>query len=473
MNSKKRLIFIRHGESTGNKNGIIQSNSVNYGLTEKGKKDFQSVVQKNIEIFDGVEKILVSPALRTAQTAKILQKKVNVPVYFKSVLRGVEPGILSGMSKENAKKTYPEYYEIWKERKDLDEIPEAETGENLQARLIGFLMQYYNKSEFNDVIVTHAAVIRCLLNTIENRTRTENFNIENCKIYSVSDIFKNMQIELKDRAMNSKVFIVSTPNGKYIAKMKSRGVNKQDKAEQEILNQMEGDNIPKVLTIIDYDNDTSCKMIKYVGGEHIYGKLEPEELNALIESERRITEKLKGISNNSFVLKDLKERLKYIQEKAKNEYVRKNAGELLCSKYSKKIADLSKYILSHDDLNRDNVLFEKDEHGGVKANIIDFESLEYAPPNYQFASMLASGILLEGEEIENIKKIIQESGKNMNEIFYLMQIRLLEGLFFFSERQNEIGTENKKTAEDLLRRYFYASEKIIREIKKKKEEQER
>ena len=102
------------------------------------------------------------------------------------------------MHKQEAYEKYKKYYEIWKERKDLDNIPLAEKGENLQARVIGFISQYFDMAEYNDIIVTHAGFIRCLMNTIENRERTERFNIDNGTIFCINDIFKNLDVIAQD-----------------------------------------------------------------------------------------------------------------------------------------------------------------------------------------------------------------------------------------------------------------------------------
>lgn len=48
-----------------------------------------------------------------------------------------------------------------------------------------------------------------------------------------------------------------------------------------------------------------------------------------------------------------------------------------------------------------------------------------------------------------------------------MQIRLLEGLYFFQESIGQ-NADNKQTSGDLLKRYFYASEIIQKEFEKTK-----
>ena len=138
------------------------------------------------------------------------------------------------------------------------------------------------------------------------------------------------------------------------------------------------------------------------------------------------------------------------------------AKSLLESDYSLEFRNGEK-VLSHNDINRDNILFETKKNGEVKANIIDFESLEMAPKDFQFASMLASGLLLEGESIKRIKETIQKSGKDYGKILYFMQVRLLEGLHFFQQRVNG-NPENKSISIVLRKKYFLANELLRREI---------
>lgn len=94
------------------------------------------------------------------------------------------------------------------------------------------------------------------------------------------------------------------------------------------------------------------------------------------------------------------------------------------------------------------------KNGNVKANIIDFEALEYAPRDYQLASMLISGMLLEGEKIEKIDRVIEVRGKDKNRIYYLMQIRALKGLNFFLEHNTDDNPEKQQASLDLLKRYI-------------------
>lgn len=406
----KRIIIVRHGESIGNAENIIQGRKYDYGLTEKGRAITGSNLQSNLDEFCDVTRVISSPAIRAQETATIIADELGVPVFINNNLVEIDAGILDGMDKIVAERTYPKYYKAWKNREDLDTIPEAEPGEKLQARAIGFLMQYYDQPDYCDVVVSHAGFIRCLINTIENRKRDFKVDIENSSIFVIDDMLENLEVKKRDRAMNSKVFIINTANGKYVAKIKSGKVTKQDCIEQALLNKLPSNNLPRVLYLQNYSDDRYCKVIKYVNGKHIYGRLPDDEYNALIESERLLRNELtkfKGI--NFFRIRDLKKELQRIYTSTTNEYIKELSKKLMESPYLKDLDDINSYVLSHNDLNRDNILFEEDENGEVKANIIDFESLEFAPQDFQFASMLASGLLLEGEHIDKIKQtIIQE-----------------------------------------------------------------
>ena len=82
--------------------------------------------------------------------------------------------------------------------------------------------------------------------------------------------------------------------------------------------------------------------------------------------------------------------------------------------------------------------------------------------------MLASSLLLEGESINKLKQTIKLQGMDLGKILFFMQIRTLEGLYFFREGSNDYVSSNKKVSNELLKKYFYASEILQREMKKLK-----
>ena len=273
-------------------------------------------------------------------------------------------------------------------------------------------------------------------------------------------------IEKRDRAMNSNVFVVHTPKGRFVVKLKKGQISDQDYAEKETLENLKIKNIPKILLMKKYSANTFVKVIKYINGKHIYGVLSEKEYQALLDSEEKLEHELEKIKGPKFIVNNLKKRLEWINKSTENSYIKGLSRELLEDKIA---FTMENYVLSHDDLNRDNILFEKDEKGQIAANILDFESLEYAPKDYQFASMLASSLLLEGENINQIRQTIWLRGKNLERILYLMQIRTLDGLHFFIFFYRQSVSNSNQIGTDFIKRYFIANEKIKMERDKRRE----
>lgn len=452
-----RLIIIRHGKSVGNADNIIQSKDGDLGLTQDGQSEIRAKTIANMEKLKGAKKIVVSDFKRAIDTAKIVFEETGIPIVVNSNIGEMNAGILEGLSKDEATSRYPQYYEIYSSRNDLDEIPGAETGEELQARALGFLMSYYGKENFNDIVVTHAGFIRCLINTIMNRQRTHQFPLENGAMIEIDDVFEKMNMQTRDRAMNSKVVIVNTPNGNYVVKIKTGEAKDADYAEKELLEKLDFDNLPKVLSMQDYEDGRFCKVIRYIEGHHEYGKLSDEKYDALIKAEEKLGKALEKIKDDRFKERNLQATLQGIYLSSSSAYVQQIAYRLLTSPYSIALMDRSNYVLSHNDLNRDNILFNTTADGEVTASFIDFESIELSPKDYQFASMLASGLLLEGESFKKIESTIKERGLDVEKILYYMQIRVLNGLNFFVEQKIR-GEGDGEASKDLLKRYFAANE---------------
>ncbi|MGP6206963.1 histidine phosphatase family protein [Cuniculiplasma sp. SKW3] len=70
-------IFIRHGESTANSSGIVSHDLNGYPLTEKGVKEAERAGMNLINMRDYVNRFVVSPLVRTRQTAEYVAKGMN------------------------------------------------------------------------------------------------------------------------------------------------------------------------------------------------------------------------------------------------------------------------------------------------------------------------------------------------------------------------------------------------------------
>lgn len=73
----KRILYVRHGESTANINGVAGVSDAQ--LTEKGAE--QARIRGNHLRSEGVVTIACSPFIRARQTAEIIAQELNYPVY--------------------------------------------------------------------------------------------------------------------------------------------------------------------------------------------------------------------------------------------------------------------------------------------------------------------------------------------------------------------------------------------------------
>lgn len=463
---------MRHGQSEGNQKRIIQGRTNDYGLTKEGKKEIETIAKENRDELKDIEIIISSPAKRAIETSEIINSQINKSIKIDPNIQEFNPGILAGNTHEYNQTVYPEYYRVWKERQDLDEIPGAEKGKELQARVLAFLMQYVEKENFSDLIVSHAGFIRCLVNTIEGRTRTTPIDIKNGVVYILEDPMSNLKINKRKRAMASKVYIIETVDGKYVAKIKDRNIIQEDIKEKELLDKMENKlgKLPHVLSLSNYP-DGSIKVLEYVEGEHIYGELNSEQESALTKKVRKMHYFLKEMDTTGYEKENLMDMIQKSNEIAKNKYVKQISREILGDEKNIKKLNNSEYCLVHNDLNRDNVLFEQ-ENGNIEVNIIDWEGIGLFPKEYQLASYLASCILIEGSNMDEVMRIAHQFETDVDEkyITFLMKIRLFTGLFYFAENKNIYTQMNEDVARSILKKYFFASEKLNNYIENNKKD---
>lgn len=411
------------------------------------------------------DRIVSSPYKRAIETSEIIAEATGLPIVTNEKIVEFDSGILAGNTHEENAKLYPEYYRIWLERKDLDGIPGAEKGGELQARVLAFLMEYYDKEEFVDIVVSHAGFLRSLINTSKGLPRTTPVDSRNGAINIIDNPFEHLKIEHKDRAMASKVFVIETLEDKYVVKLKNRSLLPEDYEERRILNLISADlgSVPTVLSLVENGN-SSIKVLKFVKGNTIFGILNESTQQALIKKISKMSEVLTHIESNVYKPNDIYAEIEELESIAKNSYVKKYGQSILKDKINKSKLEASKYCLIHNDLNRDNILFEESEDGTITANIIDWEGLGLYPKDYQLASFLVSAILIEGYSVEETMKIAKRIDYNVDEdyITYLMKYRIFKGLHFFAENRNVYTESNKKASNEILKKYFFAAEKLER-----------
>lgn len=461
--SGKTLTIMRHGQSVGNQKKVIQGTTDNYGLSAIGIEQIQEIVKQQHRNLKKINHIITSPTARASETGAIIQSQLDVPIITNPILVEVNPGILSGNTHEYNHSTYPEHYKTWMNRKDLDGIPGAEKGKELQARVVSFLANYLHEENFSDLVVSHAGFIRCLVNTVNGVERTTPVCVDNGNCHKFYNPLRKIKFEQRTRAMASEVYIVTTTDDKYVVKLKDRNICNQDINEKQLLDELRQDidGIPSVLNLNNTKNGC-IKVLEFVEGKHLYGILDNEQKTALTEKIVQISQKLNLTDTSNYSKHDLHDEMIEKEKNSQNTYVKALAQDILNDSENVEKLKKSPYCLVHSDLNRDNILFQQKKDNKWTVNVIDWEGVELLPKDYQLASYLSSSLLIENESIEDCMKIAKDVDKNSDEKFllFLMKIRLFGGIHYFAENQNSYTQNNEKVSNEILNKYFMATKKI-------------
>jgi broad specificity phosphatase PhoE len=153
-----RLILVRHGESSGNRERIYATSPHDLPLTELGYRQAQQVAHRIAELFRP-ELVVTSAYHRASETARIIAGALGLPLQVEPNLHEREIGAHRGRPYDSFL-TEPDYDPLrpwaWK--------PEGgESYEEVQARVAPVLDRLAAAHPSKDVIVvSHGGVMLCL-----------------------------------------------------------------------------------------------------------------------------------------------------------------------------------------------------------------------------------------------------------------------------------------------------------------------
>ena len=147
-----KIYLIRHGQTTGdveNRYGGAYDDE----LTDKGIIQTQELANKLAD--SGIQILFCSPLKRAQQTVEILKTKLNCEIKTVNDLRERNKnGILTGMTKDEAKAKYPELVEKLKDYRS--QIEGAESQDGFAERIKKVFMEITNSKKYSTIgIVTH------------------------------------------------------------------------------------------------------------------------------------------------------------------------------------------------------------------------------------------------------------------------------------------------------------------------------
>ncbi len=154
----KTIYFVRHGESQGNRDGLI-CGTYDSPLTDQGKEQ-ASLLGSSLKNLD-IQEIISSDLLRARETVEIVAKHLGLSVIFDKRLRERSCGIFEGKPFSQIKNHKDWVPFISTPKYNVDG---GETIEELYARVGGFL-KYLVKNTKSDRILlsSHGAVLWILV----------------------------------------------------------------------------------------------------------------------------------------------------------------------------------------------------------------------------------------------------------------------------------------------------------------------
>ena len=153
-----RLTLIRHGQSVGNEQGIIQGQK-DYPLTNQGVQEANILGEWLAN--ESIDAIYSSDLIRAYDTAKEIAKHHDLPIYKTSMLREVNFGRFEGLTWAEVEKQYPEYVGVdWY----TSGLPDVEQINDLYKRASELLLELLQKHQGERVVaVCHGGFISYFL----------------------------------------------------------------------------------------------------------------------------------------------------------------------------------------------------------------------------------------------------------------------------------------------------------------------
>ena len=157
-----RLLLIRHGYSSGNKDRRF-SGQIDLPLSEEGIQQAERVcnyIQENYT----VDTIYSSDLERAIDTVKPLSEALSLPINIHRELREINEGIWQGMLITEVEAKWPEEYAFYKANLGLHQFEGGECYASLLARVLPMINKIVADNKDKTVVIgTHGAVVRGLL----------------------------------------------------------------------------------------------------------------------------------------------------------------------------------------------------------------------------------------------------------------------------------------------------------------------
>lgn len=157
------LIFVRHGETDGNKDGILQGQSYDVGLNEAGIQQVKDLIPELEKL--SFDLIFASPLKRARETGEIIGNHFDVPIELDDGLMERDYGSIGGRNWIEVSKELNMSRDDFRATQSSDKydyrIYGGESAEDVKRRVLNFLERV--KENYPDkkiLVATHGGIIR-------------------------------------------------------------------------------------------------------------------------------------------------------------------------------------------------------------------------------------------------------------------------------------------------------------------------
>lgn len=183
---KTRLIFVRHAEAEGNKERRFHG-WTDSSITERGQLQAQRVAERLKDM--DIDIIYSSSLKRTLQTAGYISKVKGLPIIRTDKLKEINGGDWEDLPWNELQRRWPEAYDTWDNSPQVHQMPNGESMEEFQVRLVDEVMHIIQQNNGKNIcIVTHGTAIRALICHFRACTLEEMNNVAWCDNTAVSII---------------------------------------------------------------------------------------------------------------------------------------------------------------------------------------------------------------------------------------------------------------------------------------------
>ena len=166
-----RLILVRHGQTTSNLGGLLDTGAPGADLTDLGRR--QAAALPAALAGERVEALWASTLVRTQQTAAPLAEARDLEVVVRDGIREVGAGHLEMLGDDASVRTYLESIFSWPAGDTAVRVPGGESGEEFLGRYDEVVAEVAASGVGTAVLVSHGAAIRAW-----TAARTDNVPVE-------------------------------------------------------------------------------------------------------------------------------------------------------------------------------------------------------------------------------------------------------------------------------------------------------